>query len=1146
MLQCLYRIKFALPIIFACSLQIAFSQTSVLTQHNNLNRTGWYSSETILNIKNVKPGSFGKIFTRSVDDQIYAQPLVMLNVNIPGKGIKNIVFVATVNNTLYAFDADSANVTTPFWQVSLTPNGSRAVKNTDMTYACGGFYNDFSGNMGIAGAPVIDSITNTLYIVARSVDVSAGTIFQQYLHAIDITNGTEKNNSPKLITAQVAGNGDGSQGGIINFDSQKQNQRCGLLLLNNNVYITYASHCDWGPYHGWILGYDKTTLRQTRVYNSTPEGYNGGIWMSGAAPAADEFGNIYVAVGNGSVGNNGNASDVTNRSESALKLQPSGSGFTVSSFFTPKNINELEVADLDFGVTEIMLIPETNRAITGCKDGHLYLLNRDTMGGYDANTNNVIQTIDLGINAHLHSSLGYYKGEQKEFVYTWSENSLLKALLYNRSAGMFDLANTISSGTQGPQGGNGALLAISSNSSVDSTAILWASYAANGDANLSVRPGILRAFDANDVTKELWNSSQYSTDEPGNYAKFVCSTIANGKVYLATFSNQLVVYGLTGNAADSCNSNNIALNKTAGASSSEGVAYKAGNAIDSNPNTRWSSEFSDPQYIYVDLGKRYDLCKVVLKWEAAFGKDFKIQVSEDTSTWTNILSVTGNTSAENYLSVKGCGRYIRMYGIQRGTSYGYSLWEFEAYGKESVYSCAAPSDLSVTNIYEGSATLHWSSNGASGFVIQYKTVSAGNWATTVSDTNFIILNGLACGTDYLFRVEGICSGNDSSNYSQSSSFSTLSCNTNCSPLPTRWTTQDIGDIGIAGSACFENGIFTLSGSGNDIWDTQDAFRFAYKTLVGDGIITARVLTQDATNEWNKCGIMFRESLTPGSRNVFIALTSGNGAAFQNRLVTDDYSNNINTGAGIQAPYWLRLVKNGSVYTAFISSDSIAWTQLGDAVDAGFGNGIPVYAGLAITSHNNAVLSTAAIDNYFLSGELQLQLMNFTANLTLDQIVELKWVTTLETNIRDFIVERSADNKTFSDIDTVPAVNNGRFTQNYMYEDKSPLQGFNYYRLRITDADGKITYSVPAFVRVTNSKAPILYPNPATGLVNIAQGAEAIKLINIYDVSGRLMKSLGNTSTNPISIATNTLADGIYFVEIRTATSVYREKLVVHN
>ena len=183
---------------------------------------------------------------------------------------------------MYAFDADSANVNNPYWQVNLSPIGSRAIKNTDMTGACGGNYKDFSGNMGIVGTPVIDSTTNTIYLVARS--VTPGNIFQQYLHALDITTGAERPNSPVLITAQVPGTGDGSVGGIVTFNSQKQNQRAGLLLLNGIVYITWSSHCDWGPYHGWVIGYDKTSLQQKIVYNATPNGYNGGIWMSAAAP----------------------------------------------------------------------------------------------------------------------------------------------------------------------------------------------------------------------------------------------------------------------------------------------------------------------------------------------------------------------------------------------------------------------------------------------------------------------------------------------------------------------------------------------------------------------------------------------------------------------------------------------------------------------------------------------------------------------------------------------------------------------------------------------------------------------------------------------------------------------------------------------
>jgi hypothetical protein len=545
------------------TLFIAFNsraQTNVLTQHNNLNRTGWYDHETILNTKNVKPGSFGKIFARSVDDQIYAQPLVMLKLNMPGVGVKNVVFVATVNNSVYAFDADSVKANNPFWQVSLTPPGSRPVNNLDILGDCGGPYTDFSGNIGIVGTPVIDSATKTMYLVARS--ANAAGEFQQYLHALDITTGLQKANSPKLITAQVSGSGVDNENGIINFNSQRQNQRCGLLLLNGIVYISWASHCDWGPYHGWIVGYNKTSLSQTIVYNSTPDGQRGGIWMSAGAPSADESGNIYVAVGNGSVGKNNDPADLRNRSESTLKLIPSGSSLTISSFFTPRNFPDLEADDLDMGVAQTMLIPGTNRVMTANKDGILFLLNRDNMGGYNAVSDNIVQMIDFktfiedfGVYAHMHSSLAYYKGQQKELVYFWSEYTPLLAFPYSRITNKLSQNDTVGSRVQGPIGHNGAFLSVSSNGSVDSTAILWASHAADGDANHAVRPGILRAFDANDVTKELWNSKD-SADMPGNYAKFNCPTIVNGKVYLATFSNKLIVYGLTAATQKCIGSNN--------------------------------------------------------------------------------------------------------------------------------------------------------------------------------------------------------------------------------------------------------------------------------------------------------------------------------------------------------------------------------------------------------------------------------------------------------------------------------------------------------------------------------------------------------------------------------------------------------------
>src|ERR1044072_411877 len=219
---------FLLPALFL--IISLYAQKSVLTQHNDVNRTGWYDNETILNKSNVRQGSFGKIFARTVDDQVYAQPLVNLGVTIQGIGKKNIVFVATVNNSLYAFDADSANVTTAYWKVNLTTAHSRVINKADETGACGGFYNDFSGNMGIVGTPVIDSTTNTMYVVARSIDTAGGAKnANQYLHALDITTGAEKANSPVLIAATISGTGDGSSGGSVSFDALHQNQRSGLL-----------------------------------------------------------------------------------------------------------------------------------------------------------------------------------------------------------------------------------------------------------------------------------------------------------------------------------------------------------------------------------------------------------------------------------------------------------------------------------------------------------------------------------------------------------------------------------------------------------------------------------------------------------------------------------------------------------------------------------------------------------------------------------------------------------------------------------------------------------------------------------------------------------------------------------------------------
>lgn len=510
---------------------------SVLTQHNDNSRSGLNDNETALTTSNVNAQQFGEVFTVTVDDQVYAQPLVVGHVAIAGS-YHNVVFVATVNNTVSAFDGDDGTL---FWQKNFTAPGMRPPQRFDMTGACSGSYQDFSGKIGIVGTPVIDAGTGTMYFVARS---TTGSAFVQHLHAVNIVDGSEIAGSPTQITASYAGSGDGNVNGVIAFDAQRQNQRQGLTLLNGTVYVTFASHCDWGPYHGWILGYDASTMQQRVVYNDTPNGAAGGMWESGMGMAADATGNLYVVTGNGTVGDAGDPTNPTNRGSSALKLTPSGSTLRVASYFTPYNYQYLNDRDLDYGGMGALLIPSSSLYLTGGKDGNLYLLNRDDMGGYYPSSNQVQQVIPLGSNANMHCQAAYYKGGSREFVYVWSENDPLRAIPFDRASNLLSLQSQVVSSAPGPTGQSGAILSVSSNGTQDGTGIVWASYASTGDAEHTVSPGILRAFDANDVSRELWNNRRDPRDAAGNYAKFAAPTIANGHVYLPTFSNRVVVYGL--------------------------------------------------------------------------------------------------------------------------------------------------------------------------------------------------------------------------------------------------------------------------------------------------------------------------------------------------------------------------------------------------------------------------------------------------------------------------------------------------------------------------------------------------------------------------------------------------------------------------
>jgi hypothetical protein len=517
---------------------------AVLTHHNDNGRTGMNLSEPLLDATNVNTNQFGLVFTRAVDDQIYAQPLVMTNVSILGRGTHNLVLVATVNDSVYAFDADDASVTTPYWTTSFI-NAPNLIppSNADMSAigACGGNYHDFSGNMGIVGTPVIDPVAGTLYLVARTKEY--GTNFVQRLHALDVSSGAERPNSPVIINAAYPGTGDGSNGGVIAFDPIRQNQRPGLALVNGVVYIAWSSHCDHGPYHGWLMGYDRTTLERVAVYNDTPDGSEGGIWMSGQAPAADASGNLYLATGNGTVDTSGGA----NRGQSFLKLTPNGANFTVASWFTPYNWQDLDDRDVDLGSGGLLLIPGTTLAFAGGKEGVAYLVDRDIMGGLTSSTNtndNIVQSFSVSSD-QIHGGAIWWDGPGNSYGYIWPASAFLQQYVFDRVAGRFILPAFAQSPTAAPGGQPGGILALSAQGTNAGSGIVWAAHQLGGDANQQVRPGILHAYSAENVGLELWNSEQVSPrDSVGNFAKFVPPTVANGKVYLATFSNRLNVYGL--------------------------------------------------------------------------------------------------------------------------------------------------------------------------------------------------------------------------------------------------------------------------------------------------------------------------------------------------------------------------------------------------------------------------------------------------------------------------------------------------------------------------------------------------------------------------------------------------------------------------
>jgi hypothetical protein len=495
---------------------VVFTAPAVLTYHNDSQRTGLNSEETRLTTANVNSTQFGKLFSYSVDGQIYAQPLFMPALNIAG-GTHNVLFVATENNSVYALDADGAS--TPLWHVSL---GKPQPSTSGITPV-----------LGVTSTPVIDSATGTLFVVNFATDNHF------HLHALDIYAGAEKFGGPVVINAQVNGTGANSVNGIISL-SPSCYQRTGLLLSAGRLYFGFG-HCS----HGWFLAYDAKSLAQLAVFNNTPDGVNnasgtasGGIWMSGGGAAVDGAGDVYVMSGNGDFNVFSGGIDY---GDSFLKFDPS---LNLLDYFAPSDAVYLGQNDIDLGSGGPMLLPansssHAHEVVGGGKYGRIYLLDAGNMGGYNSGNNdaNAVQCIPSqrdGVTNGTHSiycTPAYWNG----MIYLQPENDVMR---------VFTWANGLLSSTPTAVGTtifgvHGATPSISANG--NSNGIVWVLQVDQVTTN---GPAILHAYDAFNITNELYNSTQAGArDTAGPAVKFTVPTVVNGHVYVGT-ATEVDVYGL--------------------------------------------------------------------------------------------------------------------------------------------------------------------------------------------------------------------------------------------------------------------------------------------------------------------------------------------------------------------------------------------------------------------------------------------------------------------------------------------------------------------------------------------------------------------------------------------------------------------------
>jgi hypothetical protein len=526
---------------FLADLSIIPARADALTYKYNNARDGANTNETILTPANVNVGTFARLFSYTVDGYLYAQPLYVSHVQIPGQGTHNVVFVATENDTIYAFDADS----------NLGPNGGLLWKTNLGTALISTYYgvryhhNVLNPLIGITGTPAIDTNSGTLYVDVFSGVVSNTAAGFHTLHALNITNGTEQAHSPVLVAASVPGNGVDATNGIVTFAPQNQMNRPAMTLVDGTLYASYGSYGDTDPYHGWVIGFNTTNLQQLTndTFATTPNatindfGVNAGegaLWMGGDGLCADSQNNLYLESGNGSFSAYTNGGDY---GDSFVKLSTTN-GLAVADYFTPWNQSSMDVNDQDLGSGGPLLLPDsvgssTHRhlIIGGGKEGTLYLQDRDNMGHFNsANDSQIVQELKTAIGG-LYGSGAYFNN----WIYFQGTSDRMKA---------FSITNAVMSAapvsTSTPTLGYlGYTPTISANGT--SNGIAWViqtdAYANNG-------PAVLHAYNATNLAQELYNSSQnLSRDNPGGAVKYTVPIVSNGKVFVGA-EYTLSVFGI--------------------------------------------------------------------------------------------------------------------------------------------------------------------------------------------------------------------------------------------------------------------------------------------------------------------------------------------------------------------------------------------------------------------------------------------------------------------------------------------------------------------------------------------------------------------------------------------------------------------------